>query len=84
MPLLSSFFGIDIKMYFLGSEHNPPHIHAVYAEESAAIDVRTGEIIEGSLPDKVLRLVKEWIRLYEDDLLRMWESQEFSKLPPLR
>ncbi|MCR5391817.1 MAG: DUF4160 domain-containing protein [Olsenella sp.] len=30
-------------MYFLGSEHNPPHVHAIYGEDTAAIDIRTGE-----------------------------------------
>ncbi len=28
MPVLSRFYGIIIRMYFLQSEHNPPHIHA--------------------------------------------------------
>jgi hypothetical protein len=27
MPVLSRFYGIVIRMYFLQSEHNPPHIH---------------------------------------------------------
>lgn len=26
MPVLARFYGIVIRMYFLGSEHNPPHI----------------------------------------------------------
>lgn len=33
MPALSRFYGIIIKMYFLPKEHNPPHIHVMYAEE---------------------------------------------------
>ena len=30
MPVLARFYGIVIRMYFLGSEHNPPHVHAIY------------------------------------------------------
>lgn len=30
MPVLSRFYEIIIRMYFLQSEHNPPHIHAIY------------------------------------------------------
>lgn len=30
MPTLARFYGIVIKMYFFQSEHNPPHIHAIY------------------------------------------------------
>lgn len=38
MPVLSRFYGIIIRMYFQQSEHNPPHIHAIYGEHVAAID----------------------------------------------
>lgn len=38
MPVLARFYGIIIRMYFLQSEHNPPHIHAIYNEDVAAID----------------------------------------------
>ena len=30
MPVISRFYGLVIKMYFMQSEHNPPHIHGVY------------------------------------------------------
>lgn len=83
MPALTRFNGIEIRMYFLGSEHNPPHIHVIHAEESAAVDIKTCVILEGTLPDKDLKTVKKWIKLYEKDLLEMWESQSFKKLPPL-
>lgn len=45
MPILSRFYGIVIKMYFLQSEHNPPHIHAFYNDYLAAIDYMTGEVL---------------------------------------
>lgn len=50
MPIISRFDGIVIKMYFSQSEHDPPHIHVQYAEHSAVIDIKTGNILEGSLP----------------------------------
>ena len=50
MPVLSRFYGIIIRMYFQQAEHNPPHIHALYGEEMAAITIQTGEILEGYLP----------------------------------
>ena len=59
MPVLSKFYGIVIRMYFLQSEHNPPHIHAIYNDDVAAIDFMTGEVIEGHLPTKALALVRE-------------------------
>ena len=32
MPVIARFYGMVIKMYFRQSEHNPPHIHAIYGE----------------------------------------------------
>ncbi len=46
MPVRARFYGIVIRMYFLSSEHNPPHIHAIYGENSAAVDIQTGHIID--------------------------------------
>lgn len=83
MPILSSFYGVIIKMYFQLSEHNPPHIHAVYGEYIGAIDIQTLEMIEGDLPPRALNLVKEWAKLHQADLLTIWNTQEFKKLPPL-
>lgn len=83
MPVLSRFYGIIIRMYFQQAEHNPPHIHALYGEEMAAITIQTGEILEEHLPPKALTMVKEWIELHKIDLLQMWDTQEFKSLAPL-
>ena len=70
-------------MYFQQAEHNPPHIHALYGEDMAAIDIQTGEVLEGLLPPKALAMVREWAAIHKNDLLHMWETQEFGVLPPL-
>jgi len=70
-------------MYFLQSEHNPPHIHAIYNDDVAAIDFMTGEVLEGHLPQKAMNMVQEWILINREDLKTIWETQEFKKLPPL-
>lgn len=46
MPVLSRFYGIVIRMYFQQSEHNPPHIHAIYGEHVAEISIKDGIILE--------------------------------------
>ena len=65
------------------SEHNPPHIHAIYNEDVAAIDFMTGAVLEGHLPNKALNMVQEWIALHIDTLMEIWKTQEFKKIPPL-
>ena len=83
MPVLSRFYGIIIRMYFQQAEHNPPHIHALYGEDMAAVDIQTGEILEGQLPPKALAMVREWAAIHKNELLHMWETQEFQAISPL-
>ena len=83
MPVLSRFYGIIIRMYFIQAEHNPPHIHAIYGEDVAAIALRNGEVLEGHLPPKALSMVREWIELHKEDLLAIWDTQEFRSVDPL-
>ena len=81
MPVLSMFYGVIISMFY--KDHNPPHIHALYGDDMAAIDIQNGEILEGHLPPKALSMVREWVGIHRKDLLHMWETQEFKSLPPL-
>lgn len=83
MPVLSRFYGIVIRMYFQQSEHNPPHFHAIYGEHMAAVDIQTGEILEGFLPKKAMELVLEWSEINRAILLKIWETQEFEAVNPL-
>ena len=50
MPVLARFYGIVIRMYYAQSEHNPPHIHALYGDDMAAISIQTKEVMDGYLP----------------------------------
>ena len=71
-------------MYFQQSEHNPPHIHAIYGEYIGAININTGELIEGDLPKRALNLVQEWLTINRKEVLNMWNTQKFSKISPLK
>jgi hypothetical protein len=50
---------IRICLYTI--EHNPPHVHALYSEYEALIEISSGEVIRGYLPKPQLKKVKEWI-----------------------
>ena len=64
MPIISMFYGIIIRLYFLDNKHlHLPHIHAKYAELEASIGIGDGEILSGELPRKQLRLVQAWIAM---------------------
>ena len=83
MPVISRFYGIVIRMYFQMAEHNPPHIHAIYGDDVAAMAIITGDIMEGGLPPKALEMVREWLALHRNELMQMWESQDIKAISPL-
>lgn len=81
MPIIARFYGILIKMYF--KEHGVPHFHAIYGEFNGVYDIQTGEIIEGDLPARADRMVRDWAQSYQSELLEMWKTQQFKQLPGL-
>ena len=81
MPVITRFYGILIKMYF--REHGVPHFHAIYAEYNGVYDLQTLEMIEGDLPNRAQRLIRNWARTYQSDLQNMWQTQNFRQLPGL-
>ena len=83
MPEIARFYGMVIKMFFRDAEHNPPHIHVIYGDFAGLIDLETGEMLEGDLPLRAFKLVKEWHGARKAELLDMWQSQRLRKLPPL-
>ena len=80
MPIISQFYGISIRMYFLQSEHNQPHIHAIYGDYAAAISIKDKLILSGNLPEKAYKMVCEWISLYEKELHEIYNYKELAKL----
>jgi hypothetical protein len=68
------FYGIIIRMYFAPGEHRPPHFHVYYAEYTGTgtVDIRTGDLIEGNLPWKQIKLVLAWAELHQEELMHDW------------
>ena len=85
MPEISRFYGIIIRMY--GGDHPPAHLHAIYGEHEALIDIGSVEVIRGRLPLRARRLVYEWVRLHQDELHDAWERarrlEQPGKIEPL-
>ena len=44
MPIISTFFGIVIRMFY--DEHNPPHVHVEYQGRKVLLDF-WGNIVRG-------------------------------------
>ncbi|GAW32758.1 DUF4160 domain-containing protein [Carboxydocella sp. JDF658] len=63
MPEIARFYGIVIKMFF--NAHLPPHFHAICGERVGMFEISTLEMIEGDLPNRAIKLVKEWAEKYQ-------------------
>nr|WP_241633815.1 DUF4160 domain-containing protein [Fusobacterium gastrosuis] len=73
---------MELKMYF--NDHLPSHFHVIYGEYNGIIDIETLTLIEGDLPVRAIKLTQEWAKEYQQELLKMWKSKEFKKLPELK
>ena len=79
MPTISTFYGILIQLFW--REHGPPHFHALYAEHEALVDIRTLEVLQGSLPRRALSLVLEWASEHRAELMEDWELCSRMQMP---
>jgi hypothetical protein len=70
VPRISSFYGITIAMYF--DDHAPPHFHAIYSEHEASFRLGDLAVLEGHLPSRAMRLVREWAHLHAAELAATW------------
>ena len=83
MPVIARFYGLIIKMFFQRKEHNPLHFHAVYGEYVGAINIRNPRYVGGRFASEGSGPGEEWGTQHRTELLKIWETQEFIRLPPL-
>lgn len=86
-PALSTFYGIVVRMQSeKGQKHNKPHIHALYGDDEIVVGI-DGEILEGTFPNKQMKLLLAWIAIHEEELRKNWMSLSngngYFKIEPL-
>lgn len=89
MPVISTFYGITVYMFFLDNRrHKLPHIHIQHGSDEAVLEIPDGEVLDGVLRRKQLRLVQAWIEIHQDELMRNWErainGKSVSGIEPLK
>ena len=85
MPIISSFFGIVIRMFY--REHEPPHFHAEHQGQQASFDL-DGGLVAGEIRSRTaLRLIREWAALHrtqiEANWVKMKAGEPLEKIEPL-
>ena len=88
MPVLSSFYGIIVRMYKeLGGKHKMPHIHAEYSGEEIVVAL-DGTVLEGEIPRSKMKLLDAWMEIHHDDLEANWRllsnGEQFFRIDPLK
>ena len=79
MPILSTFFGITVRMYF--ADRGPPHIHVDYHGQEALVAIMDGGILQGMLPRRARALVRPWCLDHPLELQQNWmEAQDLRSL----
>lgn len=53
-----------------------PHLHVEYQGQKASISIPDGNLLEGDLPAKKLRMVQAWIAIHEEELMADWTLAE--------
>ena len=89
MAVLSMFYGLVISMFYGDNkQHQLPHIHVRYQDMKASFSIPDGEMINGNLPQKKIKLVQAWIIMHEEDLMANWElatnEQNIFRIDPLK
>ena len=81
MPEISRFFGIVIAIYY--KDHQPPHFHAKYGDQTGVFAIDDLRLIEGQLPKRVISLILEWAFQHREELMNNWKLA-VSKKPLLK
>lgn len=89
MPVISMFYGIVIRMYFMDNkQHSQPHIHVEYGDHSAVFALMDGQLLAGEIPSRQTKLVQAWIELRQEELMADWRlavnGDAPFKIDPLR
>jgi hypothetical protein len=85
MPIISTFFGIVIRMFY--KEHEPPHFHAEYQGQLAKCDL-DGEVSAGHIQSATARaLIRRWAASHRGELQENWdkmkEGRPLDRIEPL-
>ena len=62
-------------------DHAPPHFHVRYAGVSGIIQISNLEVLSGEFPPRILRLVKEWALLHQEELAAEWVQVSSNQVP---
>ncbi|MCE9544318.1 MAG: DUF4160 domain-containing protein [Planctomycetia bacterium] len=74
MPVISSFYGVIIRMFY--QEHEPPHFHAEHGGDQATFSLG-GELLLGRIRSRRARQqISEWAVRHRRELETNWQHMK--------
>ena len=74
MPVISTFFGILIRMFY--QEHGVAHFHAEHQGQQATFTF-DGRVLAGEFRSRTaLRLIEQWATLHREELEANWHRMK--------
>jgi hypothetical protein len=85
VPVVSTFFGIVIRMYY--QEHGVPNFHAEYQGQHATFTF-DGKVLAGTPRSRIaIRLIEEWALSHRKELESNWRrvkaGEPLERIEPL-
>jgi len=74
VPIISTFFGIVIRMFY--REHEPAHFHAEYQGQQGTFDLAGVPLSGGIRSRTARRLIQQWATLHRSELESNWRRMK--------
>ena len=85
MPVISKFYGIVIRMFFI--RPFAAHFHAFYGDNELVVGINPLTVLQGEAPRRVRSMVIEWALQHQRELLEDWSrlsrAQNAQPIEPL-
>lgn len=83
MPVISKFYGIVIRMWFI--RPFAAHFHAFYNDCELVVGISPLRILQGDAPRRVRAMVLEWALQHQRELLEAWSQlSRAQSAPPIQ
>lgn len=64
----------NLKIHIYPKDHNPPHFHVLTDNINASFDIKTGELIKGTIDPKDQKRIKYFYNNQRETLLEIWKD----------
>jgi hypothetical protein len=64
----------NLKIHIYSNDHNPPHFHVLTDNINASFNIKTGELINGTIDPKDQKRINYFYKNHRETLLEIWKD----------